>query len=118
MNEYNPIIFLISAIGAEMVKEVAKHLGKKVYEITSELREPIIKLGIADFTNPEEIQHKLEAKPEIKASIEEKIRNNQSDFDDIIRVLREDPKLIVNKFHNEGNEKVINIETNHGLINM
>ncbi len=118
MNEINPMIYLIGAIGGEIVKDVAKHLGKKAYESFNNLREPIIKLGIADFNNPDEIQKKLESKPEIKASIEQNIRDNQADFDEIIRVLRDNPKLVVNKFHSEGNEKVINIETNHGPINM
>jgi hypothetical protein len=118
MSEFNPIVYLIGAIGGEVVKDVVKHVGKKAYESFNNLREPIIELGIADYNNPEEIQLKLDAKPDIKASIEQNIRNNQADFDEIIRVLRENPKLVVNKFHSEGNEKVINIETNHGTINM
>jgi hypothetical protein len=118
MIEFNPIIYLISAIGGEMVKEVAKHLGKKAFEITSVLREPIIELGIADYTNPDEIQSKLEAKPDTKTMIEQKVREHQATFDEIIRFLRENPKFVVNKFYSEGNEKVINIETNHGPINM
>jgi hypothetical protein len=118
MIEFNPIIYLIAAIGGEVVKDVAKHLGKKAYESFNNLRQPIIELGIADYNNPEEIQLKLDAKPGIKATIEQNVRNNQADFDEIMCVLRENPKLVVNKFHSEGNEKVINIETNHGEINM
>jgi hypothetical protein len=118
MSEFNPIIYLIAAIGGEVVKDVAKHHGKKAYELFNNLRHPIIELGIADYNNPEEMQLKLDAKPDIKASIEQNVRDNQVDFDEIIRVLRENPKLVVNKFHSEGNEKVINIETNHGTINM
>jgi hypothetical protein len=115
MIEYAPIIYLIGAIGSEIVKDVVKHHGKKAYESLNNLRKPITELGIADYTNPEEIRLKLDA---IKASIEQKVRDNQADFDDIMRMLQENPNLIINKFHSEGNEKVINIETNHGNINM
>lgn len=100
MIEINPIVYLIGAIGGEVVKDVTKHLGKKAYESFNNLRQPIIELGIADYNNPKEIQYKLDAKPDIKASIEQNVRDNQTDFDEIIRVLREMTTInvkIVNK---------------------
>lgn len=117
MSEYNPIIYFISAIGVEIVKDVGKHIGRKAYEITASLREPIIELGISDYTDYQEIQNKLEAKPEIKSEIENKVRDND-EFKEFQQTLKENPRLVVNTFHSKGNEKVINIGTNDGNINM
>lgn len=118
MSDYNPIIYLISAIGAEMLKDVAKHIGKKSYEIATSLREPIIELGITDYSDYQEIQNKLETKPDIKSEIETRVYDNQEEFNEIMQVLKKDSKLAINKFHSENNEKVINIGTNHGPIDM
>lgn len=84
-----PIIYIISAIATETVKDVSKHLGKKAKEIYDTLREPIIQLGINDYSNSQEIQQKLEAKPEIKVEIERKIADNQDVFDELLPVLKE-----------------------------
>jgi hypothetical protein len=116
MSEYNPIIYLVSAIGAEIIKDIAKHLGKKSYEIAISLREPIIELGINDYNDYQEIQNKLEAKPSVKSDIETRVYDNREEFDEIMQILKNDSKLI--NFHSKGNEKVINIGTNHGPINM
>jgi len=118
MSEYNPIIYFISAIGVEIVKDVGKHIGRKAYEITASLREPIIELGISDYGDYQEIQNKLETNPEIKSEIEAKVRDNEEEFNELLQILMENPKLVINKFHSEGNEKVINIGTNDGTINM
>lgn len=118
MSDYNPIIYLISAIGAETLKDIAKHVGKKSYEIATSLREPIIELGINDYNDYQEIQNKLETNPDVKSDIETRVYDNQEEFNEVMQVLKKDSKLVINKFHSENNEKVINIGTNHGNINM
>lgn len=118
MSDYNPVIYLISAIGAEMLKDVAKHVGKKSYEIAASLREPIIELGIKDYNDHQEIQNKLETNPDVKSEIETRVYDNQEEFKEVIQVLKKSSKIVINNFHSENNEKVINIVTNQGNINM
>jgi hypothetical protein len=85
----DPIIYIISAIATETVKDVSKHIGKKAKETYDTLHEPIIQLGINDYYNSQEIQQKLEAKPEIKLEIERKIADNQDVFAKLLPILRE-----------------------------
>jgi len=118
MTGFEPIIYIISAIGTEIIKDVSKHLGKKTYEIESSLREPIIELGINDYNDSEEIQNKLKAKPEIKSEIEKKILDNQEFFNELLKALKETSNPTLTKFHSGSNQKVINVETNYGSIKM
>jgi hypothetical protein len=89
MTGIEPIIYFISAVSAEAVKDVSKHIGKKAKEFYDNLHEDIIKLEIDKADNNEVIQQKLEAKPEIKANIEQKVLENQDFFDEILKVFRE-----------------------------
>jgi hypothetical protein len=90
-----------------------------VYKAAYSLREPIIKLGITDYADYQEIQDKLEAKPEIKTEIEKKVRDYPEEFYELLRILRKNPKLVINKFHSEGeNESVVNVGHNPGIINI
>lgn len=114
----NPIIYFVSAIGAEILKDVTKHIAKKGYEIAESLREPIIQLNIDDYDNIEEVEQKLKANPKIATAIEKKISDNPAQFEQLLEHFKANPALTANKFYNVNNEKVINIETNHGTINM
>jgi len=118
MSEFNPIVYFVSVIGAEILKDVTKHLAKKGYEIAETLREPIIELKINDYENLAEVGQKLEANPDISARIEKQIAENQTQFAQLLEHFKANPALTANKFYNINNEKVINIETNYGTINM
>jgi hypothetical protein len=47
----DPITYIISAIATETIKDVSKHLGKKVKEIYDTLHEPVIELGINNYSD-------------------------------------------------------------------
>jgi hypothetical protein len=102
MTGIEPIIYFISAVTAEAVKDVSKHIGKKAKEFYDNLNEDIIKLEIDKADNNEVIQQKLEAKPEIKANIEQKVLENQDIFAELLKVLKETSKQNVAKVENIG----------------
>lgn len=118
MSDYNPIIYFVSAIGAEVIKDVSKNIAKKCYEIAESLRQPIIQLNINDYNNIEEVEQKLKAHPKIANEIEKKISENPDGFEQLFNFFKESPSLTINKFYNVNNKNVINIEINHGKINM
>lgn len=105
----DPIIYIISAIATETVKDVSKHLGKKGKEIYDNLQEPIVQLGINDYFNPREIQQKLEAKPEVKEEIERNIAVNQEAFDRFLPILRKKFKSYSQTNKNNANLNVSKI---------
>jgi hypothetical protein len=102
MTGLEPIIYFISAVTTEAVKDVSKHIGKKAKEFYDNLHEDIIKLDIDKADNNEVIQQKLDAKPEIKANIEQKVLANQDVFAELIKVLKEKSNKNVAKVENTG----------------
>lgn len=114
--DYNQIIFVLSSIGAEALKDVAKYFGKRTYELVSSLRESIAKVGIDDFRNIQEVREKLDTRPDIKAEIGARILNNEAEFIALLQYLGHGPILASGWFHSEKNRNVINIDTNHGTV--
>jgi hypothetical protein len=102
MTGIEPIIYFISAVTAEAVKDVSKHIGKKAKEFYDNLHEDIIKLEIDKADNNEVIQQKLDTKPEIKANIEQKVLENQDVFAELLKVLKEKSNKNVAKVENTG----------------
>jgi hypothetical protein len=116
MSDYSPIIYLISAIGAEVLKDISKHLGKKTYQLAASLQEPIISLNINDYTDYQEIENKLDSRAIIRSKIEKIVVDNREEFNELIRVLHLETSFPTNNFRSEDGEKIINIGTNFGHI--